>query len=260
MRCVFCKSTSNSSKTVEHIIPESLGNTEHILPPGVVCDKCNNYFSREVEKPLLDSLYFTQTRFAKMIPNKRGKVPTIKGIHLNSATIIEVSNSDEGKSIFASLDKDNSKFIRSVLDSKQGTVILPIPVEPDGTLVARFIGKIAIEVLAQRALKVDGGLDEITEKEELDELRTFVRIGQKNREWPIHKRRIYPEDFVFYEQGYGTYEVLHEFDFLYTEQQELYFAIAIFGIEYVINMGGPKIDGYLSWLQKHHNASPLYLE
>ena len=45
------KDPSTNSRSKEHIVPQSLGGTEHILPPGVVCDKCNNYFSRAVEKP-----------------------------------------------------------------------------------------------------------------------------------------------------------------------------------------------------------------
>ena len=44
MRCLFCKQDSSSTKSVEHIIPESIGNKTLILPLGYVCDKCNNYF------------------------------------------------------------------------------------------------------------------------------------------------------------------------------------------------------------------------
>jgi hypothetical protein len=51
MRCPFFKSDSTASRSIEHIIPESLGNMTQILPPGVVCDGCNNYFSRKVEGP-----------------------------------------------------------------------------------------------------------------------------------------------------------------------------------------------------------------
>ncbi len=36
MRCIFCKTDSDSSRSVEHIIPESLGNTDYVLPPGCV--------------------------------------------------------------------------------------------------------------------------------------------------------------------------------------------------------------------------------
>jgi hypothetical protein len=56
MRCIFCKNDSSNSKSVEHIIPESLGNTTRTLPKGVVCDTCNNYFARKVEKPFLEAL------------------------------------------------------------------------------------------------------------------------------------------------------------------------------------------------------------
>ncbi|MBT3070018.1 HNH endonuclease [Rhodomicrobium sp. Az07] len=31
------------------LVPESLGNRQHVLPKGIVCDGCNNYFSRKVE-------------------------------------------------------------------------------------------------------------------------------------------------------------------------------------------------------------------
>ncbi|WP_442948483.1 HNH endonuclease [Nostoc sp.] len=82
MHCIFCKCNSSSSTSREHIIPESFGNKEHTLPPGVVCDRCNNYIARKVEKPLLDSPYFKEQRFKMSIPSKRNKIPMIRGIHL----------------------------------------------------------------------------------------------------------------------------------------------------------------------------------
>jgi hypothetical protein len=75
MHCIFCKKESSASKSREHIIPESLGNTTHCLPPGVVCDPCNSYFSREIEKPFLGSPAITLLRFRQGIPSKRGKIP-----------------------------------------------------------------------------------------------------------------------------------------------------------------------------------------
>ena len=78
MDCIFCKNNSSGSVSVEHIIPESLGNSKHVLPQGIVCDKCNNYFARKIEKPILDSEYFTHSRFINYLPNKRGRVPPIE--------------------------------------------------------------------------------------------------------------------------------------------------------------------------------------
>lgn len=75
MKCIFCKSDSSQSVSVEHIIPESLGNIEHVLPKGMVCDSCNNYFSIKIEKPLLESPYFISLRSQNLIENKRGRIP-----------------------------------------------------------------------------------------------------------------------------------------------------------------------------------------
>ena len=44
-KCIFCKESGDIFHTIEHIVPESLGNTEDILHKGV-CDKCQNYFGR----------------------------------------------------------------------------------------------------------------------------------------------------------------------------------------------------------------------
>lgn len=81
MRCIFCKTDSSKSRGGEHIIPESLGNIDHTLPVGVVCDSCNNYFSHKIEKPLLDSDYFRHARFMHRVSNKEGRVPTVIAFH-----------------------------------------------------------------------------------------------------------------------------------------------------------------------------------
>lgn len=75
MRCIFCKNESNNSSSQEHFIPQSLGNTKHVLPPGVICDSCNSYFARKIEGPVLGSPMFRLLRADRLVPNKRGKVP-----------------------------------------------------------------------------------------------------------------------------------------------------------------------------------------
>jgi HNH endonuclease len=76
MRCIFCKQDSSTSVSVEHIIPESLGNIDHVLPVGAVCDGCNQYFARKVERQLLESPMFRLLRADMAIPNKRGRIPS----------------------------------------------------------------------------------------------------------------------------------------------------------------------------------------
>lgn len=262
MRCIFCKQNSSISRSVEHIIPESLGNVSYVLPSGVVCDKCNNYIAREVEKPFLDSLYIQERRFYAGIPNKEGRVPPINGIHLQSLTQIRLSkmSGEDDISVSAASDKDETRLVQSLHSSKSGTLIMPIGLRPNDYVVSRFIAKIGLEVLAFRVLNLPNGLDEIVDKPELDELRRYVRVGNPKKAWPFSFRpSIYQPDTLFFD-GQEYYQVLHEFDILATDTSEFYIAVAIFGDEYVLNLGGPEIEGYKSWLADNNGRSPLYTQ
>jgi hypothetical protein len=57
MNCIFCTQNSENSKSVEHIVPESLGNKSTVLSKGIVCDGCNNYFARKIEGEMLSFPY-----------------------------------------------------------------------------------------------------------------------------------------------------------------------------------------------------------
>jgi hypothetical protein len=51
--CLFCKSSDGDFTSREHIFPETVGNTDlAMLPPGVVCDRCNNGPLARLDKAL----------------------------------------------------------------------------------------------------------------------------------------------------------------------------------------------------------------
>lgn len=247
------------SKTIEHIIPESLGNNDHILPRGVVCDHCNNHFGLKIEKPLLDSDYFRQARFRNFIGNKEDRIPTIQGVLLPSFVPIEMLRDKEGQSISPARERDLTYFIQSLKSRPEGKLIFPRLKRPDEYLMSRVLAKVALEVLALWSMEIPNGLAEIIDKRELDVLRRYARFGKPPTHWPFTARLTYPEGKVFTE-GTEKFEVLHEFTLLHTESCELYLVIAILGIEYVLNMGGPEIDGYIEWLKQHSSKSPLYID
>jgi hypothetical protein len=260
MRCIWCKQISDSSKSVEHILPESFGNQAHTLPRGWVCDQCNNYFSRKVEGPFLNSYYGKAIRFEAAIPNKKGRTPPLTGIHLQSSIPIEVVRPQSGDEvIFGAKDEsDIPKWIDSIACGKGGTWIIPAATEPanDRTL-SRFIGKVALEVLASKCIEIDGWNDEIVDQPALEEIRQYVRFNQPPNLWPIHLRRLYPHETTFLEADL-SFQVLNEWTILVTRSQEYFVVIALFGIEYAINLGGPELDGYIKWLHEHDHKSPLY--
>ncbi len=260
MRCIFCKQDSSTSKTIEHIIPESLGNKEYILPAGVVCDSCNNYFALNIEKPLLETDYFRAVRFRNIIYNKKERIPTIQAFCLPAKILVEIERNNEGKSIIITRESDLYDLMNSMSSNNTFKLLITEPQMPKGHGISRFLGKVAIETLALTGLNIPSGIEEIIDKPELDELRQYVRRGNPSKDWPFHMRRIYHEDKSFYEASYGECEILHSFKLLYTESQELYLVLVIFGIEYCINMGGPEIDGYIDWLKQHDFQSPLRTE
>jgi len=264
MRCIFCKNPSDNSRSIEHIVPESLGNKDHILPRGIVCDKCNNYFSRKIEGPVLSQPYFMDARFRMSIPNKRERIPPRRGLVCQGGIAIEISKEQDGsQSVYAENEDGNKAFIKLLNKQKEFTGVFPYSPEPtsdDNQLISRFLGKMAIEALAKKCLEINEDLEStIVNKPELEPLRKFVRYGISEGQWPINIRRIYPEKFLFTEDS-SCFEMLHEFDFLITETGEWYFVFANFGIEYAINIAGPVLDGYQRWLKKNSNQSPLYKE
>jgi hypothetical protein len=214
MKCIFCKANSDGSISIEHILPESLGNKEHLLPRGVVCDSCNNYLSREVEKRILTSGIFRLIRNDRQISSKKGRIPVLG-------------------------ERDN-------------------PDLPDYRVMGRFIGKVGIEVLAQRTQNVQSWNEEIVNQPGLDELRDFVRFNMGKEDWPYAYRTLYPVNAVFHEND-QAFEVLHEYDLLYTKGYELYIVLVLFGVEFTMNLGGRVLDGYKKWLQENDWKSPLYV-
>jgi len=146
MNCLFCKCNSDDSKSVEHIIPESLGNKEHILPKGLVCDKCNNYFATKIEKVLLDQPYFRSVRHRREIESKKGLIPFEKGFQLSPLpTPIEVRIENGRRNIIF----HDESVISKILAVKSGVFLIPIIREPDKNnfIVSRFLAKVSVEAL-----------------------------------------------------------------------------------------------------------------
>lgn len=73
--CLFCRSVDARFTRVEHPIPESLGNDEDVIPPGFVCDACNQYFGSKVEAVVLDMPPILLERTAASIRTKKGRLP-----------------------------------------------------------------------------------------------------------------------------------------------------------------------------------------
>jgi len=252
MNCIFCKKISADSKSVEHIIPESLGNKKHVLDKGIVCDKCNSYFSVKIEKHVLDLPYFRSVRKRNEIPSKKNKVPSeigflgdlvngkveVFGVKQNSLQIVV----------------ENKELFEKILKGEFTDLKIPIHKFPpkDNILLSRFLGKVALEALAQKVKNVDNWNEDFISNEGLDRMRNYVRYG-KGKFWSYSFRKVYEEfdTFSSSQKENFSYQILNEYDFLYLEESYLIFICIIMGIEYSIMLNEPNLDIYQEWLKKN---------
>lgn len=274
MKCLFCKEDSTNTKSIEHIIPESLGNKSLLLPLGYVCDKCNNYFARKVEKPFLEIPQIQRMRFQLEVPNKKNRFPKIRGKLDNGCSII-LAKKQTKNGIINLLEISPEELEKTIINKPKQVIISALSNEfllTNDKTISRFIAKIALEALALKLSTIENSLEELVYDKNFDAIRKHARLGYLE-DWPVSIRRIYS-----YDKNWGNEEdflqKIYECDFLLipidkkidikkvTENilAELYFVVVLWGIEFAINMAGPEIEGYQIWLTEHNNISPLYYE
>ena len=55
-----------------------------------------------------------------------------------------------------------------------------------------------------------------------------------------------------------TYEILHEFNFFYSDEGELFYVLIIMGIEFAVSLSFEEISGYQKWLIQNAGKAPLH--
>ena len=270
MSCIFCHKDSSNSKSVEHIIPESLGNKHHFLPKGYVCDECNHYFAIKIENELLSQPYFVSMRFRNEILTKKGKLVRQKMVFSGAMKCTEVVMQKAEDGLIVSFDDE--ELYEAIKAGKMGKMIAPYIPEPEypNVIMSRFLAKCAYEyfLYTMDKEKYDLCVQELLCKESdvLKALREYARYG-KGEYWQYNQRRIYSEgDVVFNQNEDLNYEILHEMKFFTREHKrfpngyveaEVYFVMAIEGIEYAICISDPNISEYQKWIEEHNGLSPL---
>lgn len=274
MECIFCHKDSSTSKSIEHIIPESLGNKHHVLPSRYVCDACNHYFAIKIEKELLAQPYFVSMRFRNEILTKKGKLVKEKMIFPSVLKSCEVVMQTTRNGLVVSFNKEeNEELYELIKAGKVRTMIssyIPTPEYPN-TIMSRFLAKCAYEYFLYNMGKdkYDLCVQELigSEFDILKDLREYARYGGKGKYWQYNQRRIYSEGDCFFNQNENIYyEALNEMKLFVKEykrypngkvEAEIYFVMSIAGIEYAICISDPDISEYKKWLEEHDGISPL---
>lgn len=166
MICIFCKTTAGPFLSKEHIVPESLGNTKFTLPPGIVCDRCNNGPLALLDDHLIRQEYINFARTWFKVPNKTGTVPQTRVRNMNishtdTGVHIELPNHSPKHLIESPPDENGMIHFKLKMRGRKQTV-------KESRKLARALYKIALEFIAY-----DFGADEAL-KEKYDEVRHIV--------------------------------------------------------------------------------------
>jgi hypothetical protein len=142
-KCIYCLTTEASFKSEEHILPESLGNDDAVLPKGFVCDKCNNEILSLLDNALLqfEPIAFLQVQF----------VPHTKGGKLPQANFRDVTVKKDKPRQITLISKDGKEHISRKQELEDGRVLYTFTgtlkkFEPK--LLGRAIYKIALGMVA----------------------------------------------------------------------------------------------------------------
>lgn len=242
------------------MIPESFGSKRVVLPRGIVCDKCNNYFATKLEGPLLSHESFRNVRAWHQVPSKKGKLPSVRGyiggtdIRINLRLIngmldIQFENELDGR-------KYGPDFIPGLLAAGSNALIFMMHEDHPKTQMSRFLAKMALEALVYRYLANADFINHLIDEPHFDRIRNFARYGIGG-DWPFHQRRIFPvETKMKHPQKNEWVQFGFGHELFFSLKKELFFLFLLYGTEYVINLGGPSIKGYKLWLDIHGQISP----
>jgi hypothetical protein len=76
---LFCLRSDGPFTGEEHVIPRSLGpaTDDYLIPPGGVCDPCNNWLGGQVDAPFVDRFDIRLTRGLEELRGRTGTLPDI---------------------------------------------------------------------------------------------------------------------------------------------------------------------------------------
>lgn len=195
-KCIFCKSGTGTFTTVEHIIPESLGN-DNLLLESHVCDKCQRYFGKEIEKYVLGKTPFGFWRTYLGIKTKKqewpsvdlsqpnrqkGVLPATHPIHDNG---VGFTFHDD---LSISVDIDDPNIVEEILEG-QRTQFRFVMTPKHLHMIGRFLCKVGIELVCLND-------PDAARHHDLDLARKYARYGTFEGLWPLfHYSHGNPQDF-----------------------------------------------------------------
>jgi len=166
--CVFCLCEKEDQRSVEHIIPESLGGRDWaVLPNDTVCDSCNHYFGAKIESKVLQDYPFNVLRLFSGVRTKKKKWAALN----HPIGKLKASPYDR----IIGLDPSDDETEHRLLTGNR-TQFRIIAETENPLLMCRFLLKVSLECVARDCL-----LDAL--KVKYAEARRFARNPHRGDSW-----------------------------------------------------------------------------
>jgi hypothetical protein len=125
MKCLYCREVGQPSRTIEHFIPERLGEGHPFtLPVGVVCDRCQNWASHHVAPAIWNSdIVLRHWLFWFHVPGKHGKAGVMRGKSgdVFAPSTVKITMSDDERTT-NQMDRDELFLSRSIYKMALGAL------------------------------------------------------------------------------------------------------------------------------------------
>lgn len=254
-QCIWClKDPSDvtfSSKS--HVLPECIGNiAKQLLPKGIVCDECNEYFGRElesrlIEEPILNTL--VAILGLRDIGSQFAYQHSTSGVHRNAHLVAKISANEITITTQYEIEGQPNKpsEIRTITKSKnygrRGLAFL-----------SRAVHKIAFEAVAHN-LFVGTGLKH--QSKEIGNIDIFDPGFNVIRDWVLkgkHNHSIRPALRIQKFDEIERQEQLWEWGGrMWSFRECIYYELNLFHDWYIVSLTSPanKVKGDLmNWLEK----------
>lgn len=232
--CIFCKEP-NDSTSIEHIVSESFGNKDYVMPLGSVCDVCNGRFSKFEQKALSNSI-FVMERAISGQPSKKGKTAkgTIQGLGIEGSKKFE-------KQII-NVDGLNNENVKDY-DATTGKFKLRVEAfDKSEVATGKTLLKIGLEALYKSRNKIYKQYD-------FTELTDYL-TSKTNKDWPFITSNVEIEKFISipqYNDKFKLNKTKCKLRFCEVDKNTLLFKFKYGGVSMVINL----LTRSIKWAQPY---------
>ncbi|MET4084178.1 hypothetical protein ABIB40_004152 [Pedobacter sp. UYP30] len=245
MQCIFCE-TSVVQNSIEHIVPESLGNKSYILQIGAICRSCNNSFSKFEEKALGKSMLgFERARLGIVTKKGRPAKASSNGIKFEGDSKFEKNR----VTVYGINDKNTESI------NEDGSFNVKIQdFDKSEMSTCKLLLKIGLESLYNSQRK-------IYKKYDFSELKNHL-TSKTAKDWPLLTPKILPSNFISiprFNDRYNLNKIKCELKLLEVNPQTILFHFQYSVVSYIVNLVDRNIVWTKEFLEKDELAN-LYPE